>query len=211
MTLSKSMDGIDNVVRALRDTMFDHGHANVELEFRLGRVVNGAFVAGVSKATFDTLFDILHRSPAFARSDITTLEKLNGTDARFVITNGDDASGQWCYKKKVYCHTEPTHRISVALEGHDHSPPPSGSPPLQYHRLKKRTSFRHECWSIDMTRVTSNLPGHFDNDEEIYEVELELVGVEAYFVYTLDHLVAWGSHLLREIDTLLKSSCQACS
>lgn len=192
-----------DAVRALRDTVFDHGHKNVELEFRLGRVVNGAFVAGVSKTIFDTLLDILGRSTAFVRADVTTLEKLNGTDARFVITNGDEANGRWCYKKKVHAYTEPTRRTSIALEGHDHAPPPPGSPPFTYHRLKKRSSFRHACWSVDLTRVTSNLPGHFDNDEEIYEVELELTGVDAYFVYTLDHLVTWGNHLVSEIEALL--------
>jgi hypothetical protein len=192
-----------DTVRALCDTMFDHGHKNVELEFRMGRMVNGAFVAGVSKGAFDALLDILQRSPAFVRTDVTTLEKLNGTDARFVITNGDEANGRWCYKKKVHAHTDATRRISIALEGHDHAPPPPGSPPFTYHRLKKRTSFRHEWWSVDMTRVTSNLPGHFDNDEEIYEVELELTGVDAYFVYTLDHLVSWGNHLVSEIEALL--------
>jgi hypothetical protein len=194
------------VVRSLRDTIHDHGHKNVELEFRLGRIVNEQYVTGVTKATFDALLRHLEKSPAFSKNEKTTLEKLNGTDARFIIENGDEAGGRWCYKKKVCTETAPgkenVPRASVALEGHDHAPPPPGSPPFKYHRLKKRTSFVHECWTVDMTRVTSNLPGQFDNDEEMYEVEVELTGVDAFFVYTLEYLVEWGLHLLNELTSL---------
>lgn len=197
---------MDGLVKALRETIFSHGHRNVELEFRLGRTINDCFVAGVSRTSFENIQKVLEKSAAFVRSEVTTLEKVNGTDARFIITNGDEAHGKWCYKKKVHVWTgapnneNMTHRASVSLEGNDRSPPPPGSPPFKYHRLKKRTSFRHEWWSVDLTRVTSNLPGHFDNDEEIYEVEVELVGLDAYYIYTLEHLVAWGHQLLTEIE-----------
>lgn len=196
------------LVQSLRSAIHDHGHKNVELEFRLGRVVNNTYVAGVPKATFEALLRLLEKSPAFSKKEKTTLEKLNGTDARFVIENGNEAQGRWCYKKKIYTDTAPgtkdlVPRASVSLEGHDHAPPPPGSPPFKYHRLKKRTSFECECWTVDMTRVTSNLPGQFDNDEEVYEVEVELTGVDAYFVYTLEHLVAWGSQLLTSLQELV--------
>ncbi len=202
---------VQGIVQTLRDVIHDHGHKNVELEFRLGRVINSNYVAGVPKATFDSLLRRLNTSPAFSKTEKTTLEKLNGTDARFVIENGDEARGRWCYKKKVFTTTEPpknglVQRASISLEGHEHAPPPPGSPPFKYHRLKKRTSFVHECWTIDMTRVTSNLPGQFDNDEEIYEVEVELTGVDAFFVYMLEHLVAWG---LEMISNLIKTEEKA--
>lgn len=195
---------VEGIVQSLRDVLHDHGHKNVELEFRLGRVVNNNYIAGVPKATFDALLRLLERSPAFSKKECTTLEKLNGTDARFIIENGDEANGRWCYKKKVFSSTgsgkDLVPRASISLEGHDHTPPPPGSLPFKYHRLKKRTSFTHECWTVDMTRVTSNLPGQFDNDEEIYEVEIELTGVDAFFVYTLDHLVTWGLHFMTELQ-----------
>ena len=200
----------DALVRSLREVIHDHGHKNVELEFRLGRVVNTKYVAGVPKETFDSLVRLLENSPAFRKKEKTTLEKLNGTDARFIIENGDEAQGTWCYKKKVCTETGSgnhalVQRASISLEGHDHAPPPPGSQPFKYHRLKKRTSFEHQCWTVDMTRVTSNLPGQFDNDEEIYEVEVELTGVDAFFVYTLEHLVAWGLHLLNGLQELVKN------
>jgi len=196
------------IVQALRHSLRDQGHKNVELEFRFGRVINGAFVAGVSKATFEKLFAILDTSPAFQRHEITSLERLNGTDARYVIMNGDESTGEWCYKKKVAVITESggsdlVCRTAVALEGRDHAPPPAGSPPFVYHRMKKRTSFVHQYWSVDMTRVTSNLPNQFDNDEEIYEVEIELANGDAYFVYTLPYLVEWGLHFIHELQSLL--------
>lgn len=207
---------IKEITTSLRDALHDQGHQNVELEFRLGRYINGSFVAGVSKLFFETLSRILDASTSFERVNITTLEKLNGTDARFVITNGDEANGKWCYKKKVCTSTDRdpenkgfTKRASVSIEGHDHAPPPPGSPPFKYHRLKKRSSYMHDCWSVDLTQVTSNLPGQFDNDEEIYEVEVELSRTDAYFMYTLDHLVAWGIHLLNEIQHHVESKIKS--
>jgi hypothetical protein len=197
-----------NLLGNLREVLHDQGHKNVEFEVRLGRVVNNMYVAGVSKAKFEHLLRMLEASPSFTKIEKTTLEKLNGSDARFIIENGDEASGRWCYKKKVYATLCPEKedglvpRASVAIEGHDHTPPKPGSAPYKYHRLKKRTSFRYKCWSVDLTRVTSNLPGQFDNDEEIYEVEIELAGTEAYFVYTLNHLVKWAIHLLNELIAL---------
>lgn len=194
------------VVRNLRDVLHDQGHLNVEFEVRLGKLVNNKYVAGVSRTKFHRILQLLENSPMFTKKEKTTLEKLNGTDAKFIIENGDEARGKWFYKKKVYSSLAPeiggeglVPRVSVAIEGRDHTPPPPGSAPYKYHRLKKRTSFEHKCWSIDLTRVTSNLPGHFDNDEEIYEVEVELADTEAYFVYTLDHLVEWGVRLICEV------------
>lgn len=198
------------IVPVLRQALHEHGHKNVELEFRVGRILNGAFVTGVPKSTFEALMTVLSQSKAFSKTTTTTLEKLNGTDARYVIKDGDEANGVWCYKKKLYAANGQVFdacqslvpRAAVALEGNDHSPPPPGSPPFKYHRLKKRTSFVHTYWTIDLTRVTSNLPGDFDNDEEKYEVEVELAGVDAYLIYTLDHLCRWGEHILREVMTL---------
>ena len=196
------------IVHALRHSLYDQGHKTVELEFRLGRVINGTFIAGVTKEIFEKVFAILDASPAFQRHEIASLERLNGTDARYVITNGDESNGRWCYKKKVAVVTEPgtdfVCRAAVALEGRDHAPPPAGSTPFMYHRMKKRTSFRHGYWAVDMTRVTTNLP-QIDNDEEIYEVEIELADVDAYFVYTLPHLVEWGLHFIHELQTLVTS------
>lgn len=207
---------IPGIVSHLRGAIHEQGHQNVELEFRLGRMINGTFVAGVPKACFETLLKLMDTSTSFQRTDITTLEKLNGTDARFVITDGDEANGRWCYKKKIFTTNGSNnegliHRASVSIEGRDSAPPPPGSPPFKYHRLKKRSSFVHECWSVDLTRVTSNLPGQFDNDEEIYEVEVELSHVDAYFVYTLDHVVTWGIHFLSELQYMIQNTihCKA--
>jgi hypothetical protein len=193
------------VLRNLRDVLHEQGHLNVEFEVRIGKLVNNKYVAGVSRTKFQHILQFLENSPAFVKKEKTTLEKLNGTDAKFIIENGDEAHGKWFYKKKVYsalCSDAGEGlipRVSVAIEGHDHTPPPPGSAPYKYHRLKKRTSFKHKCWSVDLTRVTSNLPGQFDNDEEIHEIEVELADTEAYFVYTIDYLVEWGVHLIHEI------------
>ena len=50
-----------------------------------------------------------------------------------------------------------------------------------------------------MTRVQSNAPGH---DDETYEVEIELVDQEAFFKYTVDHIVMWGQCLVNDMIEL---------
>lgn len=195
--------GMETLVKAYRQAIHLHGHAMVELEFRLGRQGAGGFQPGVTKRTFDALQTVLSASPSFSKSTIATHERLNGTDARHVTTNGDDTSGRWMYKKKVCTEClDESLRASVSIESMKNEPPPPGSPPFTYFRAKNRTRYRWKCWSIDLTQVTSNLPRHSDNDD-IYEVEVEFIDPDALFEYTVDHIVAWGAHLSREIHDLV--------
>ena len=196
---------MESIATAYRQTLRDHGHRTIELEFRLGRRgAGGAFVAGVPKTQFDTLVNVLQRAPAFRESSVTTHERLNGTDSRYITTNGDESTGRWQYKKKVcVAPLDDGLRGAIAIEGSCSDPPPPGSPPFAFFRTKKRTRFQWKCWSVDATRVTSNLPCHADNDEDIYEVEVELVDPDYLFDYTLDHLVHWGATLTKEIQGLL--------
>lgn len=204
----RSLYRMENIVTAYKTAIQNHGHKVVELEFRLGRRgPGGSFCPGVSKTEFDRLRSVLNASKHFSREDVSTHERLNGTDARYIVINGDEASGKWLYKKKVCTdRASDTVRGSVAIEGVSHEPPPPGSPPFLYFRSKERTRFRWQCWSVDLTSVRSNLPQHADSDSDIYEVEIEFVDPAALFEYTLEYIVRWGIHLAQEIEALCKEN-----
>jgi len=135
---------------------------------------------------------------------VSTYERMNGTDARFVVTDGDEASGRWTYKKKlhnVFLEND-TIRGSIALEGNCSDPPPQGVAPFTFFRKKDRTRFQWKCWSVDLTTVTSNLPQYTDNDNTVFEVEVEFVDQDYLYEFTLDYIVQWGIHLTAEIQNL---------
>ena len=196
---------MDTSVAAYRKALHLNGHKSLELEFRVGRRgFGGAFQPGVHKHSFDALMTVLKKSSHFHHTRVCTHERLNMTDARFVTFPGQDGhEGHWTYKQKLFSEMcSETIRVSLALEGTAHEPPPPGSPPFTYFRTKTRDRFRWECWSIDLTAVTSNLPQHADNDGPIYELEIELVDVDALYEYTLEYILTWGLHLTREIESL---------
>jgi hypothetical protein len=205
---SKKMEvHVQEISKTLQQVIFNHGHEKTELEFRLGRYLNDCFVPGISKKDFEKIYATLDASPFFTKKTSETLERLNGTDAKF-----DETNNKWMYKKKIAVYDEPrptscergyVQRAAISLEGNGEGPPPPGAPPFVYHRLKKRTSFHHECWSVDMTTVTSNLPHQADNDEEIYELEIELTGEDAVFQYTTEHIVRWGASFMDQLKDLI--------
>jgi mRNA capping enzyme, beta chain len=189
------------LVTALKSAIHAHGHKSLELEFRLGeKQADGTFRTGIGRKGFENLRGILSASPAFLKSEVDLLEKLNGTDVRHVVENGNDHKGYWQSKRRVFnCDDVPYIRAAIAIESEHTQAPPSNAPPFAFFRRKKRESYTHKCWRVDLTRVTSNLPGNFDRDEEVYEVELELNDRGAFFDYTMTHLISWGYSFMAEL------------
>ena len=75
---------------------------------------------------------------------------------------------------------------------------------FKYERHKRRWSYRYKCWSIDMTKVTSNLPHQLDNDGMSFEVEIELVDTSVFFTVPVAVLSEWGLQLARDMCALMK-------
>ena len=61
-----------------------------------------------------------------------------------------------------------------------------------------RFSYRHKCWSIDLTCVTGN-SRELDNDHPTYEVEVELADQGELFVRLATETVQWGLDLTRDM------------
>jgi hypothetical protein len=186
------------------ETLAMHGSANVELEIRLGRQVGSSFVPGVSKVVFDGITALLN-NPSFTKTVSNTHEKLDKQGARH-ITDIDTKTSYVQYKKKIHSVTEEfsindyLQRISISIEKSDPSSAENTSSNCTtYFRNKKRISYENNGWRFDLTRVSGNLPEMADNDDDTYEVELELADPQMVYMYTAQHLMEWGHALMNEI------------
>lgn len=192
--------------RALTSTLTEFGHSRLEFELRLGRYQGDRFISGIPKTSYDKIKSALDGCAVFDTvTSRHTIERLNGTDARFIMPDGDDHRGVWNYKKKVATVELSRHtRAAISLEDSRGDPPLPDAKPFMYRRDKRRTSYVFKCWSIDLTEVASNLPQHLDHDGLLYEVEVELHDTSMFFVYTIPHLIQWGSDLLEQLHDVCK-------
>lgn len=190
-----------------------YGIDRLELEFRLGFKVAGKFVPGVSREGWTKLKERLDAS-AVMSSDVrvTKTRELitgDGSGGKYVI----DATGRepphWMHKKRLKDFDVDlgaySCRASMSLEVVD--PPDKQQPPPAAHkfeRVKERWSYRHRCWSVDITRVESNLPHQLDNDAMSYEVEIELRHPKELFTRPMPVVVDWGLTLAKDMCDMLK-------
>lgn len=176
-----------------------YGHERVELEFRLGHRLGGRFVPGVTEPAWRALKAKLDASKAFEVVVVNTRELLSddGSGGKYVVPQA--AKPHWMHKTRLLDHDVDTDegpwccRTSVSLEVVE--PPERQAPPPKSHkfeRVKERYSYKHRCWSLDLTRVVSNLPHQLDSEDATYEIELELADTSELFVRTLDNVLDWA-------------------
>jgi hypothetical protein len=202
----------------VRHVLNVHGHRGVELEFRLGRRFGTRFVTGISREGWTKIEAALDASPHVAKQPVlATTEKIMADGWKYVVVENAGANGEaprehWNHKKKIETFEMPdilpdspwAVRASVSLEKVEIGPAAPQDAP-GYVRNKIRTSYLHECWTFDLTRVRSNAPDHADSECEIYEVEVELASTDAFFKYTVDHLLSWGECLVADMIKLAAS------
>lgn len=192
-----------DLARALRT----YGRNRLELEFRLGHRLGGRFVPGVPEAAWTRLKAKLDTSEAFEVVATHTRELIcgDGTGGKYVIPEGDGRP-HWMHKKRLVDRDLDTAspwccRASLSLEetGGDRPAPTQH----RFERHKRRWSYRYRCWSIDLTRVASNLPHQLDNDGVAFEVEIELADTAELLVRTLDGVLEWGWKLVADCCSLM--------
>lgn len=202
---------VNDIAAALWQAAHTHGHAGLELEFRLGHSLPGGhFSPNVGKEQFHRLMAKLNASKAFgAITDIVTTDRI-GT-AKHVTTTSVAIDGVVSEVPLPYCMTKSkvfqldstldecpyTIRTSLAIEKivQDHDPAPA-----RFTRHKTRRRYALANWAFDLTRVVSNA----DLDaEETYEVEIELTDSGLLFEKTADHIASWGLDLVRDAVRML--------
>lgn len=212
---SASTPDLGQLTSTLRQVIRTYGHTHLELEFRFGHRANGAFVPGISEREWTALKKELDDSVQQKKLEevvVTHTRELicdNGLGKYIVEGDRADSQGQWMHKKRVCDYdidTETTAwccRASVSLEELEK---PGAKPPPMTHKFmreKHRWSYRYRCWSVDLTRVVSNLPHQLDNDGVSFELEIELVDTTELFVRTLDAVVEWGWLLVSDMCELM--------
>ena len=187
-------------------TLRHHPLTHVELEFRVGRRIGKNFVPGVPQQAWNTVFQTLQTSEAFEELPVLeTLERVYPNGVKIVhcaahntrhfntkhrlVAEDPDNDAPWCV------------RGSLALETVSETEPP-GLTGSTYIRRKQRHSFLHSGWSFDLTKVVSSRPDQMDNDDIVYEIEIELKNHDTFFMYTVDHIVSWGYSLAQQVMTL---------
>lgn len=193
--------------QALYQAVAHRPNKQLELEFRLGRCINNRFVPGVSKIAWTKMQDALSSCPSVrTQQPVDIMERIySDTGTALVVT---DSSRMWKRKVPLFKGNDDdgTVRGALAWEEWSGKEPAGAARGESFIRKKQRQSFLHECWSFDLTKVISNHPDQMDNDEETYEVEIEFVDNNYFFKYTVDHLVAWGALLARQLRDLGVSS-----
>ena len=197
----------DKMSGHVRRAALSRGHSHLELEWRVGHQQD-TFRAGVDPKAWHRLKSCLDASPAFTGSTRVCTERIGGSKRRKV--RFDAATGQWVEKERladVLRHQSADGgrcpwavRASLSTE----VPCAPGDPDqLEYERHKERWSYSHACWSIDLTKVRSNLPSHLDNDTWSYEVEVELADPGMLLERTVEHLVEWGWRIAGEVCDMM--------
>lgn len=187
----------------MKDSISKHGHDRLELEWRLGHRLD-QFRPGVGAAAWERLRAALDASPAFVRTFSETTEKMGKSAGVKCICPVDGGPVTWMRKQRLANVDEELFghpwsvRASVSLEE------PMGRAALsQYERHKRRWSYAHRCWRIDLTTVATNLPAHHDDDRELFEVEIELADQNVLFERPVDHIVEWGRQMVSEVCDLM--------
>ncbi|KAL4854697.1 hypothetical protein ACK3TF_004629 [Chlorella vulgaris] len=183
----------------LKSFLWDNGHEPLELEWRIGHM-QGHFRPGVSEDAWERLRAKLDASPAFSKSYIETKESLGDSFKRI------EAPGRTVLmvKKRVADYDVAavsgpwTIRTSLCYEAVT-----TASCPTRFERHKRRWSYRHMCWSVDLTRVRGNLPDQLDSDSDICEVELELLDKDVLLERPLAHVLEWGAQIAAELCGLM--------
>jgi len=186
------------VARAIRA----HGHDTLELEWRLGHVL-GHFRPGVAEESWMRLKAELEKSTAFVPSFVETHESIGDSCKR--VDEGGNVT--WIRKQRVADYDVGaavgpwTVRTSVSVD----IPLPAAPPTFvaRFERHKRRWSFRHLCWTVDLTRVQGNTPNQLDADADVFEVEIELIDRDVVLERPLDSVVAWGNELAADVCQLM--------
>lgn len=179
----------DNLHAFLRE----YGHTRLELEWRIGISTAAGFRPGVPERAWNHIREVMDASAAFKKSYKETREIILEKHKHVLP---DD---QFVFKKRVAVIDEKCDsfvvRACLSLETVE--TPPAKKCTSKFERYKRRWSYAFECWTIDLTRVRSNLPGDLNSD--IFEVEIELVDRDELFVRPIDNLVQYGSSIARDL------------
>jgi hypothetical protein len=203
---------VSALVGDLLRTMRTYGNDRLEFEFRLGHKTGvgqkTGFRPGVDGEAWARLKGALDVSRAWTVTNSVTTERINSEGSKLVL---DSSETPVCviHKKRLVDRDFSTDspwcaRASLSLEEREDPPAAGLEYKHVYERRKKRWSYAYKCWSVDLTQVVGNMPHQLDDDQESYEVEIELRDTKEMFVRTVDSIVHWGWDMIHDMCKLLQ-------
>lgn len=169
------MERIHQQVKPIFDQL--KSKPNVEFEFRLGKKNTDMFDTNVGKETFEKLLEGLKKFSDWEKVLEQNTSVYYKGDTRMIMD--DDTEEMTCMKKTKI------KKFDVVLEGQPYDVrfcasneipvEPSEDEVMDYMRIKKRISFVRKNLSIDLTVVTGQPDDLDDEEDETYEVELEIL------------------------------------
>jgi len=152
--------------------------ANVEIEMRLGKISYGKFDTNVGQATFKKILQGLENYKGWENVTKSNTTAYFTGDIR--VIDDEDAGTSSAHKKTkvkkadIHLENKPFDlRFSVSTEVP--CAKPGESTEYEDMRIKKRTSFVRKNLSIDMTVVGGDSDDPDSEENERYEIELEII------------------------------------
>jgi hypothetical protein len=156
--------------------------ANVEIEMRLGKIAYGKFDTNVGRSTFQKVLDGLQKYPGWEKVTKSNTTVYFSGDVR--VVDDDDSGSSSVHKKTklkksdIGLQDKPFDlRFSVSTEVS--CPRPGENTEYEDMRVRKRTSFLRKNLSIDMTVVSGDADDPDSEENERYEIELEIVNPQS--------------------------------
>jgi len=152
--------------------------ANVEIEMRLGKISSGKFDTNVGKVVFNKILKGLENYKEWEKVEKSNTTVYFSGDIRVI---DDDATGVSSAHKKTKLK-----KTDLRLEGKPYDlrfsiatevscPKPGENTEYDDMRVRKRVSFVRKNLSIDMTIVRGDADDPDSEEDERYEIELEII------------------------------------
>ena len=156
---------------------------HVEMEMRLGKIYRGGFDTDVGQTNFSRIITALEKFDTWEKIEESDTSMYYSKNVRTSFDNVTDEHLETVEKTKIECfdtkfdHFPYDVRFCASVE----KPVGTGENVAEMVRVKRRKSFTRKNLRIDMTIVKGESDDLDDEADERYEVELEIMDVNAIF------------------------------
>lgn len=169
------METIQNKFQPIFDS--NKSKRNVEFEIRFGKINSDMFDTNVGKDTFEKVMKALEKYDGWEEvKKSSTSVYYKGATRMSIDDETEEVENIKKTKITKIDHSIPNEPLDIRFCASKEEPVEQDEDEvMDYVRCKKRTSFIRKNLSIDMTIVTGQPDDLDDEEEETYEIELEII------------------------------------
>ena len=156
---------------------------HVEMEMRLGKIYRGGFDTDVGHTNFSRILTALEKFDTWENIEESDTSMYYSKNVRTSFNNVTDEHLETVEKTKIDCFDTKFENFpyDVRFCASVEKPIESGDTVAEMVRVKRRKSYTRKNLRIDMTVVKGESDDMDDEADERYEVELEIMNVNAIF------------------------------